>query len=214
MRDAVLVRRLRREHLVVALERHRVVGEREDGVRAPLGLVERAALGLPATAPLIREQNLGPVVVERRRVPVGEVGIGDRPDAARMRRVVHIEQQPVAAARPARQTDRRIHGDVVALVRACARPVEAEALIDDLLNAASQRLAVGGRGCAGSAACFDNAVEQRRREPWPQRPLQPKQHNHVPAVRARRIGLTLGFGDILRCLAVSRRGGQRVEDPR
>src|SRR6266566_2294720 len=73
VRDAVLVRRLRREHLVIALELHLAVLEREQRVRAPVRVVVVAALGLPAAAPLVREQDLGAGVVERRGVPVREV---------------------------------------------------------------------------------------------------------------------------------------------
>ena len=91
MRDAVLVRRLRREHLVVALELHLAVLEREQRVRAPVRVVVVAALGLPAAAPLVGEEHLGAVVVERRRVPVREVRVGHRPDAPRMRDVPNVQ---------------------------------------------------------------------------------------------------------------------------
>ena len=75
-----------------------------------------------SAAPLVGEQHLRAVVVERRRVPEREVGVGDGVDALRVRHVADVEQQAVAAARAAGEPDRRIHGDVVALVRAGRRP--------------------------------------------------------------------------------------------
>ena len=66
-----------------------------------------AALGAAAAAPFIGEQQLGAVVVERRRVPVGEIRVRDREQAPRMRRVADVEQQAVPRAGAARQADRR-----------------------------------------------------------------------------------------------------------
>ena len=102
VRDAVLVRGLRREHLVVALERHPAIGDGENRIGAPLRFVVVAALRLPAAAPLVREEQLRAVVVERGGVPVGEVRVGHRADAARMCWIADVEQQSVAAARAAR----------------------------------------------------------------------------------------------------------------
>ena len=49
-------------------------------------------------------------------MPVGIVRIVHRVDALRMHRVFDIEQDPVAGAGASRQTNRRIHRDVVALI--------------------------------------------------------------------------------------------------
>ena len=121
MRDAILLRRLRRGHLVIALERHLFAADREDRVGTPLVLVGDTAARLRAAAPLVGEQHLRAVVVERRRVPEGEVRVRDGADAPRMRDVVNVEQQAVTSARAAGESDRRIHGDVVALRRAALR---------------------------------------------------------------------------------------------
>ena len=118
MGHAVLVRGLRRRQLVVALERHSAARPREDRVRAPFGLVRDAAARLQAPAPLIGEQNLGAVVVERRRVPERKVGVGHGADPLRIGDVTDVEQEAIAAARTARQPDRRVDGNVVALCRA------------------------------------------------------------------------------------------------
>src|SRR2546428_5927663 len=61
-----------------ALPIYRVVGHREDRVGAPLRLVGRAALGREAATPLVREQQLGAVIVERRRMPKREVRSEER----------------------------------------------------------------------------------------------------------------------------------------
>ena len=96
---------------------------REDRVGAPLRRIGRAALRLAAAAPLVGEQHLGAVVVERRRVPVREVRVGDGGDAHGMRGIADVEQQAVALARAAGEADRRIDRDVVALRRARTRAV-------------------------------------------------------------------------------------------
>ena len=122
VRDAVLLRRLRRRHLVVALELHLVVRvDREDRVGAPLLRIGRAALRRAAAAPLVGEQHLGAVVVERGRVPVGEVRVGDGVDAHRVRRDRGCRAAGRSPRTRRRRADRRIHRDVVALRRAGVR---------------------------------------------------------------------------------------------
>ena len=66
MRDAVLETSLRRRQLVVSLELHLVVHNREERIGSPLATIGRAALRLTTAAPLIGEENLRSVVVERR----------------------------------------------------------------------------------------------------------------------------------------------------
>src|SRR3972149_5062915 len=105
--DAVLQRSLGGRPLVVARERHLVVLEREDRVGSPLHPVRRAALGTAATAPLVGEENLRAVVVERGRVPEGEVRVGDGADALRVPGVGDVEEESVPAARAPRPPPRR-----------------------------------------------------------------------------------------------------------
>src|SRR5690606_22206907 len=106
---------------VVALELHLVVLERENRVRAPLVVVGLPAARRAAAAPFVREQDLVAVVAERGRVPEREIRVGDRRKPARMGGVADVEQQAVAAARAAGQSDRGIDGDVMALLRTRAR---------------------------------------------------------------------------------------------
>src|SRR5947207_13509346 len=115
MRDAVLLRRLRRRHLVITLELQLHADDAEDRVGAPLLRVARAALRLTTATPLVREEQLGTVVVERRRMPVREVRIGDSRDADGMRRIVNVEKEAVTLARTTGEADRREHRDVMAL---------------------------------------------------------------------------------------------------
>src|SRR5687768_16592609 len=131
MRHAVLLLTLRRRHLVVATEyqllatprrRVRVAGGRlindvEDRIRAPRERIRRAAPRPAAAAPFIREDDLGAVVVERRRVPVGKALVGNEVEAFGISRIADVHQDAVAGARPRGETDLRIYGDVVALRR-------------------------------------------------------------------------------------------------
>ena len=102
----------------------------------PFAWVVDAALGSAAAAPLVREEHLGSVVVERCRVPVREVRVGDCVDANGVLGVSDIEQEAVATARAARETDLRKDGDVVTLRRTGPRSVR----IDVIVRRASQLL--------------------------------------------------------------------------
>src|SRR5690242_16938571 len=54
-------------------------------------------------------------------MPERHVGVGSCVDADGMRRVMYVEQQAEARARSAGEADRRIHGNVVALIGAGRR---------------------------------------------------------------------------------------------
>ena len=116
VRDAVLRLALRGGELVTARELQAVVGVREDRVGAPLAAIGGAAPGAQAAAPLVAEQHLVAGVVERGRVPVREVRVGHVVDAAGPGRVANVEQDPVAGTGAGGEADRRVGGDVVALV--------------------------------------------------------------------------------------------------
>ena len=122
MGDAVLLHRLGHRQLVVAAELHLPVDDVEDRVRAPARLVGVTATRLGAAAPLIGEHDLGAVVVERGRVPVGEVRVRDLVDPDGVRRVADVDQDAVALAGARGQADLRIGGDVVTGVRDRGRP--------------------------------------------------------------------------------------------
>ena len=106
---------LRSRHLEVAPELQLAVDDVEDRVGAPLPGIGRPASRTPAAAPLVGEDDLGAVVVERGRVPVGEAGVDHLIDADGGQRVGDIEQDAVAGARTRGQADIGIRGDVVAL---------------------------------------------------------------------------------------------------
>src|SRR6187397_1009463 len=108
MRDAILLVGLRRGELVVALELELPILDEKDRVGAPFLLVGGAALGRTAAAPLIGEEQLRTIVVERGRVPVREVGVGDGVEPNGIDRIVDVEQESVSLARATRQTERRI----------------------------------------------------------------------------------------------------------
>ena len=212
MRDAILQRRLRHRQLVIALEPHLSVLDGEDGVGAPLYGVGRAALRLAAPAPLVGEQDLGPVVVERRRVPVGEVRVTHRADANRVDRVADVEQEAVAPARAARQAERRVQRDVVALggpgTRAVSAVLVADRRREHLREILAQRGAVGARGRAAAAPGSDDAVEHARHEPVAH------DAHAAPDIDDERAPLPglLDRGDVVGRQTVARRGHEIVED--
>src|SRR5206468_2366824 len=108
MGDTVLLRRLRSGKLVVALELHclsgrvrvrdatshyrvaaRISRKREDRVCAPLASVGDTTLRLSTAAPFVREKNLGSGVIERRRMPIREIGVSHRGDAPGVGRITN-----------------------------------------------------------------------------------------------------------------------------
>ena len=90
--------RLRRRHLVVAGKSQLAIDDVEDGVCAPGGGSSTAAGSRPA-APFVGEDHPRSVVVERRRVPIGEALVGDRIDPNRVHRVGDVERSPLPRAR-------------------------------------------------------------------------------------------------------------------
>src|SRR5204863_2079067 len=114
--DAVLLGRLRRGQLVVAVKRQLAVLNREQRVGAPFLLVGDTAARLRAASPFVAEQELGAVVVERRRVPERHVGVGRRIEPDRMLGIVNVEQKTEAGAGAAGEPDLGIDRDVVTLI--------------------------------------------------------------------------------------------------
>ena len=137
VRDAVFGVGLRGGQLVVAGEGQLVVMQMEDGVRAPVVRIVRTATRAEAAAPLVGEDDFGAVVRERSGVPVGVVRIVDGVDALGMNRIFDVEQNSVAGARARGEADRRIDGDVVALIGVLG------------LSTAWSRLRRGCRRCSG-----------------------------------------------------------------
>ena len=119
VRDTVLRVALRGRQFVIAGEGQLIVLEMEDRIRTPLVRVVRAAARAQAAAPLVGKHDFGPIVGERSGVPVRVIGIVHGIYAYRMYRVLDVQQNPIARARARRQTNRRVHSDVVAVV--CVR---------------------------------------------------------------------------------------------
>src|ERR1700678_765797 len=116
VRDAVFGVGLGGGELVITGEGQLVVMQMEDGVRAPVVRIVRTAARAEATTPLVGEDDFAAVVRERSGVPVGIVRVVDGVNAFRVNRVFDVEQNAVAGTRSGRETNRRIHGDVVALI--------------------------------------------------------------------------------------------------
>ena len=214
VRDTVLQRRLRSGHLVVALESHLAALDREDRIGAPLLRIGRAALRVVTTAPLVAEEHLGAVVVERRRVPVGEVGIGHGADAARIHRVADVEQEAVTLAGTTGHSDRRIHRDVVALGRTGSRAVagrlgDAEPLHHDPRDGVTEARAVSAGRRPSTLPCLHETVEERRGELRRDDDRLTLNDNDERAGGARLVQLGL----LGRRLTVGGRSDKVVEDP-
>ena len=92
VRGANLFGGLRRRHLVVALELELPVGKGEDGIRTPFHFVGGAAFGLASTTPFVGEQELGAVVIEGRRMPVGKIGVGHGRYPNRVCRILDVDR--------------------------------------------------------------------------------------------------------------------------
>src|SRR6185295_18231862 len=93
----------------------------------------------------VGEQQLRSIVAERRRVPEGHVGIGDRRQTLRVERIANVEQQPVAGARTTRIADRRIRRDVV--TAALSNAVVAISTTTTTTTSRRRRSASGRRAC-------------------------------------------------------------------
>src|SRR5206468_1651689 len=164
VRDAVFDRRLRRRQLVVTLERQGALGvDGEDRVRAPFRLVGCSAAWCHAAAPLVGENHFACVVVERRRVPVGEVRVRCGRDAYRVYGILDVEQQAVPGARTTGYADCGINRDVVALIGAEAHAARAhrgqEVRIHVPLDTGPELRAVGSDGRVRARVTLHDDVE-------------------------------------------------------
>src|SRR5687768_5827020 len=107
MGDAVLLLGLRRRHLVVALVYQLAIDNVVDGIGAPRQRINGPAARTAAAAPLVGEEHLRAVVVERRRMPVSKAGVGDEVEPLWIPRIADVHQDAVARARARRQTHLR-----------------------------------------------------------------------------------------------------------
>ena len=159
VRHAVLLLGLRRGHLVIARKAQLAVDDIEYRIRSPRPPVRRAAPGAHAAAPLVGEDHFRSVRVERRRVPIREVPVGDLVDSNGTRRIRDIEQDAVTRARARGQADLGKGRDVVALVgfRRGLRP-------GALVAAPVERRDSAGLRVGEDARPVDDACALRRRE--------------------------------------------------
>ena len=101
-------------HLVVAVEGEGVVFKGEDGIGSPGHGVGWTAAGLGSSAPFVGEDDAVAGVVEHRRVPEREVGVGDGGDALGVNGVLDVEEDADAGAGPGGEAEGGVDGDVVA----------------------------------------------------------------------------------------------------
>src|SRR6202043_2933112 len=83
---------------------------------APLVRVVRTAARPQASAPFVGEHDFAAIVRERSRMPVRVVRIIHGIQSLGIYRVPYVKQNSIPRARARCQADRRVHGDVVALV--------------------------------------------------------------------------------------------------
>ena len=115
VRHAVLLLGLHRRHVVVAPEHQLAIDDVVDRIAAPIQRVFRPAARTPAAAPFVGEDDLRPVVVERRRVPVGDVLVDDLVEPDRIHRIPDVHEDAVPGAGAGGQAELREDGDVVTL---------------------------------------------------------------------------------------------------
>ena len=113
---AVFLLDLRSRHLEVTPKLELAVDDVVDGIRAPRQRVVGAATRPAPPAPLVGEQDLGSVVVECRRVPVGETFVDDRIDTLRSQRIRDVKDDAVARTGPGGNSEVGKGGDVVTLI--------------------------------------------------------------------------------------------------
>ena len=168
MRHAVLKLCLRGRKLVIPLELHLVVYNREDRIGSPFLLVGRAALRRAATAPFVGEEDLRAVVVECRGVPIGEVRIRDRIQTLGVRGITNIQQDAVPLTGATGESLRRVHRDVVTLPSRCNRIagllLRPHHPFNNLGQVRTERRTVSSGRRARPAARLHNIVEHRPRE--------------------------------------------------
>src|SRR5437763_9536951 len=121
-----------------------------------------------------------------------------------MRGVPDVEQESVALAGAARQSDRGVQRDVVALRGPRARTTYAVTLVHDALNRRAQRRAVGRGRRTSSVPRGDDAVQQGVDAARRQRVLLPEDDRGVSTLRAPFGGFLPRGLDVRRHLSVLR----------
>ena len=96
MRNAVFLFALRRGNLVGSPALHLVRYDVVDGIGAPVLRIGCLATGHDAAAPLVGEEHLAAVIVERGGVPVGETVVDGIVDTLGRARIADVEQDAVA----------------------------------------------------------------------------------------------------------------------
>src|SRR5437868_5071529 len=149
-------------------------------------------------------------------MPVREVGIGDGSETDWMRRVGYVEQETVAFAGTTSTSDRRIHGDVMAL--SGTRPSRTrrrcwtDYTVDHGLQAGTHDGAVGGSRRTSPATCLDDAVQRWVDEARRNHRLVAPNVRNESAMRFCFSNLSPILRDVLGRFAMTRRRGKVVED--
>ena len=160
MCHAVFLFNLRRRHLEVAAKLELAINDVVNGVSAPIQRVIGAAARPATAAPLVGENNLAAVVVERRRVPVCKALVDDYVNALWIQRIGDVEQNAVARARAAGDAEVRKHGDVVALIGLIGL-LRIVAMITTFPQTRQvARLGIGKHCGAGDDACLGRIVDR------------------------------------------------------
>src|SRR5262249_26057687 len=119
-------------------------------VAAPLERIGLPAARLRPAAPLVREEQLGTVVAERRRVPEGHVRVGDGEKTFGILRLANVEQQTVARTRAAGVADVGVRRDV--MTAALSDDVASTAAATSTATTSAARGSRRGRVAAAASA--------------------------------------------------------------
>ncbi len=116
MGNAIFLLGLRSGELVRALAHQTTVLDVVQRIGAPVAAVIAAAARSRTAAPFVGKQHFGPVIIERRGVPICEARIADDVDPLRPPRVGYVEDDAVARTCACGEFLRRENSDVVALI--------------------------------------------------------------------------------------------------
>ena len=102
--------------LVVAGQRELAIFQLEHRICSPLRQVRAHAARCTASAPFVREQDRRAIIVERGRMPVGEVGVRNILDTDRIGWIGNVEQNAVPRTGTTGKTQVWVCGNVVAAI--------------------------------------------------------------------------------------------------
>jgi hypothetical protein len=96
MGDAVFSICLRRGNFIIALKDQLSVFNIVKRIRAPIfGIIDTASW-TAASAPFIREEDFRPIIIERRRMPIGKSRIDNFINACGLERIRDVENNTIS----------------------------------------------------------------------------------------------------------------------